>query len=236
MGRLWAVVALVAGVAAGFALNACGGDDTPEQFITAQDDATTGTEALSSAEYIDEADQRCEETNDAIAGFVEQGEGYTGAGEIADLRQDLLDQLQELGPPDEDRTTLDQLLTALENQVTAGQKIALGIERQEDTSQFETELSEAQSDAQSAAEQYGFKECGSPVTATDTTGGTDTGAATGGTPAPAPAAPAPAPAAPAPPAPAPPSDSGGTGTGGTGGTGETGGGDSGGSGGGVGVP
>jgi hypothetical protein len=233
MGRLWAVVALVAGVSAGFALNACGGDDSPEVPISTPTEATTAGEALSKSEYIDEADQRCQETNDSIGRFVEQGEGYTGAGEIADLRQDLLDQLRELGPPEESRTTLNEFLTALENQVTAGQKIALGIERNEDTSQFETELTEAQADAQSAAEQYGFKECGSPITATDTSGsagtGTDTGAASGGTAAPAPAAPAPAPASPAP---APPSDSGGTGTGG----GDSGGDDSGGGSGGLGVP
>jgi hypothetical protein len=230
MGRLWAVVALVAGVSAGFALNACGGDDSPEVPISTPTETTAG-EALSKSEYIDEADQRCQETNDSIGRFVEQGEGYTGAGEIADLRQDLLDQLRELGPPEESRTTLNEFLTALENQITAGRKIALGIERNEDTSQFETELTEAQADAQSAAEQYGFKECGSPITATDTSGatGTDTGVAGGGTAAPAPAAPAPAPAAPAP---APPSDSGGTGTGGGGGDG---GGDDSGSGG-LGVP
>jgi hypothetical protein len=212
-----AFLVLVAGAAAALALGACGGDATPEQQIDLQTETTASAE-LSKADFIDEADARCAEANTAIETMVENGEGFTGSGEIADLRQVVLEELKELGPPSEDRATLDQFLTALEQQVEAGKKIALAIERDEDTTQFESELEDARADAETAASEYGFKECGSPVTATDT--GTGTGAGTSDSTGVVPVTPAPAPA----PAPAP--DSGGTGDTGGGGTG----------GGGVGIP
>jgi hypothetical protein len=205
-----AFLVLAAGVGAALALSACGGDATPEQQIDLQTQSTAEAE-LSKADFIDEADARCAEANQAIEQLVENGEGFTGSGEIADLRQAVLQDLKELGPPSEDRATLDQFLTAFEQQVEAGQKIALAIERNEDTTQFETELEDARAEAQTAAEDYGFKECGSEITATDTSG------SSGSTAAPAPVTPAPAPVAPAP-------DT----------SGDSGGGDSGG--GGVGIP
>jgi hypothetical protein len=221
MGRMRAYLAVVGGVAAAVTLAACGGDSSPEQLISTPTE-TTADEALSKTDFIAEADQRCAEANSQIGTMVENGEGYTGAGEIADLRQNVLDQLKQLGAPDEDRATYDQFLNAFEDQVQAGQKIALAIERSEDTSQFETELSDAQATAQSAAESYGFKECGSEITAssTSTSPSTSSPDSTGAVPV------TPAPSAPVTPAPS------------TGGGTDSGGGDSGGSGGGggVGVP
>jgi len=202
MGRMRAFLVLAAGVGAALALSACGGDSSPEQLIE-QPTETTAVEALSKADFIDEADARCAEANSAIERLVENGEGFTGSGEIADLRQAVLQELKELGPPAEDRATLDQFLTALEQQVEAGGRIALAIQRDEDTTQFETQLEEARADAQLAAEEYGFKECGAEITATDTSGTGSTGAV--------PVAPAPAPA--------PVPDSGGDTGGGTGGGG-----------------
>jgi len=183
-----AFLVLVAGAAAALALAACGGDATPEQQIQLQTE-TTASAALSKADFIEEADARCSEANSAIETMVENGEGFTGSGEIADLRQIVLEDLTELGPPSEDRATLDQFLTALEQQVEAGQKIALAIERDEDTAQFEAELEDARVDAEAAASEYGFKECGSEISATDTSGGDtgDTGGVVPVTPAPAPA-------------------------------------------------
>lgn len=212
--RLLTVPALVVGVA--LAIAACGDDDSPEQPIVT---ATEGTEELSKEAFIEEADAICEESNTAIAQFAASGQGVSQAGEIADLRQGVLDQLQELGPPDEDRRALDDFLTGLENQVEAGEKISLAVQRGADASipEFEAELDAAQADAATAATEYGFRECGTEPTGADATG----------TPS-APAAPA-VPVAPAPvaPAPAPPSggagDTGGGGGGG-GGTGGTGGG------------
>lgn len=201
MGRTQALglTALAVGVALAIALSTCGGDDSPEQPITV---ATVAPEALSKADYIDEADALCADTTAVVEQLVEAGEGFTGSGEIADLRQNLLDELNSLGPPTDDQATLDQFLTALAQQVDAGQKIALAIQRDEDSTQFEADLDAAQADAQAAAEQYGFKDCGGEVQAAGGTG--DTGGV--------PVEPAPAPAP-------PPDDSGGTDVPGGGGVG-----------------
>jgi hypothetical protein len=205
--RLLGVVSACA--VAGAVLVGCGGDNSPETTlpITAVSTETQATEALSKAAFIAEADARCAETNAAIQQYVDAGEGFSGAAEIADLRQGLLDQLKELGPPTEDRATLDEYLTGLESQVEAGQKIGLALDRGTDTATYETALTTARTDADTAAAAYGFKECG--TSKTSTTGSTT---ATGGSTAPTYVAP--------------------TGGGTTGGGGSSGGGGGGGSGGG----
>lgn len=217
MRRLRPIQALALLMGAALVLSACGGDDSPEQPIVIPTTTTTG--ALAQDEFIDEADAICAEANAAIGAFVAAGEGFTAAGEIAELRSSVVDDIRSLGPPDEDRTTLDSFLAGMEAQVEAGEKIGLANERESDTSQFETELDAAQSETATAAESYGFTECGQPPSAADPgasgTGATDV-----------------APSAPVTPAPAAPDTSGGGG-----GVGDTGGdtGDGGDSGGGGGV-
>lgn len=169
----------VAGVSAVAALGAigCGGDNTPETTLSPGGGATETqvAKALTKAQFIEEADARCSETNASIQEYVDRGEGFSGAGEIADLREQLLVQLKDLGPPTEDRTTLDAYLTALENQVEAGQSIGLALDRGEDTAQFEAELETARGEAETAAAEYGFEECGTNKTTGTTTTATDTG-------------------------------------------------------------
>ncbi|MFM9044100.1 MAG: hypothetical protein ACKOPI_08245, partial [bacterium] len=176
--RLLGVVAACAVACA--VLVGCG-DNSPETTlpITAVSTETQATEALSKTAFIAEADARCAETNAAIQQYVDAGEGFSGAAEIADLRQGLLDQLKELGPPTEDRATLDEYLTGLESQVEAGQKIGLALDRGTDTAVYETALTTARTDAETAAAAYGFEECG--TSKTSTTGSTT---ATGGSTAP----------------------------------------------------
>lgn len=189
MRRLRPIQALALLVGAALVLSACGGDDSPEQPIVVPTTTTGGP--LDKAEFIEEADAICAEANAAIGTFVAAGEGFTAAGEIADLRQGVVDDIRNLGAPDEDRTTLDTFLAGMEAQVEAGEKIALANERGTDTSQFESELDSAQSETATAAESYGFSECGQRPTATDTPGATggDTGAAPSAPAAPAPSSP-----------------------------------------------
>jgi hypothetical protein len=214
--RLIPALALILGAA--LFISACGGDDSPETPITVPTTATTSD--LGKDEFIEEADAICEEANASIGQFVAAGEGFTEAGEIADIRQGVLDDLQDLGPPEDDRRTLDDFLSALEAQVEAGEKIALANERGTDTAEFETELDNARAEAESAGAEYGFEECGAPITATDTSG--TAGATDPGTNDPG--AVVPAEPAPVTPAPAPAPETGGTGgTGDSGGTGDTGG-------------
>jgi hypothetical protein len=223
MRQVRLILALALAVGAALVVAACGGDSTPETPIVISTDASTGTTgSLTKDEFIQEADALCEEANAAIGQFVAAGQGFTEAGEIADLRQGLLDDIRDLGAPSEDRQTLDAYLTALETQAEAGKKIDLANQRGSDTAEFETELDNARTEAETAAAEYGFEECGAQPTATS--GSADTGAgSSGGTVTPS------APVTPVEPA---PSDTGGTG-GDTGGTGDTGGDTGGGTGGGV---
>jgi len=211
MRRVRVVTTLGAGLLAALVLAACGGDSSPEVPIVLPTETTTASSG-SKTEFIEQADPVCEEANAQIQQFASAGQGLTEADQIADLRQEVLDELNALGPPDEDRTTLDEYLTSLEQQVEAGKKIALAQERGEDTAQFEGELTTARDAGETAAAAYGFEECGQPISSSSTGGTDDSGVV---------------PAEPAPVAPAAPDTGGGTDSG----TGDTGSGDSGGSGG-----
>lgn len=217
MWRLRHVFVPVAAVGAGLALSACGGDSSPETPIVVP---TETQPSLGKTEFIAQADSVCAEANSSIEQFASSGQGLSQADQIAQLRQGVIDQIKQLGPPPEDRTTLDQFLTAMGDEVSAGKKIGLAVQRGQDTSQFETELDSAKSSAQTAASSYGFKECGSPISSSGTSTGSSSSssAGTGGY--------------------VPPSTSGsssgtagGTSGGGTSGSGTTGGGGTGGSGG-----
>jgi hypothetical protein len=222
MGQMKLSSAVIAAMVAAFVLAACGGDDSPEQPIVIPTESST-TGSLDKEDFIAEADAICAEANAAINEFADAGQGLTAASEIADLRQSVIDDLEALGPPEDDRATLDEFLTAMEGQVEAGEKIGLALERQSDTTEFETELQTAKDEAATAASSYGFEECGQEVTSTST-GSSATDAGSSAAPVtPAPVTPAPVTPAPVTPAPSeggvPDSSGGGTGgdTGGGGG-------------------
>ncbi|MGH2957863.1 MAG: hypothetical protein ACRDL6_12830 [Solirubrobacterales bacterium] len=211
--RLFLVPVLVIG--AGLTVSACGGDSSPEVPIVVPTQTTTAS-ASSKEDFITQGDAVCEEANAAIAQFAAAGQGLTEADQIADLRQGVVEELNDLGPPDDDRQTLDQFLTGMEQMVEAGKKIALAQDRGEDTAQFEAELEAARSEAETAASAYGFKECGQPISSSGTTE-PETGATA-------------APSEPVAPAPSDPGSVGGTGDTGSGDTGGDTGGETGGTG------
>jgi hypothetical protein len=211
MRRVRQLLVPATAVGVGLVISACGGDSSPETLITVPTQTTTG---LTKTEFIAQADSTCAEANASIEQFAAAGQGVSEADQIAQLRQGVVDQLNQLGPPADDKATLNQFLAAVRAQVAAGQKISLATQRGEDTAEFETELDAAKSDAETAGSAYGFQECGSQISSS----GTSTAVApdtSGGTVTPAePTAPAPS-----------TGDSGGTAGGGTGDTGgDTGGG------------
>jgi hypothetical protein len=162
MWRLRRVWVLVAAVGAGLALAACGGDSSPEQQIN----LPTETQASQGkTEFIAQADSVCAEANSSIEQFAASGQGLTEADQIAQLRQGVVDQIRQLNPPAD--TNLDAFLQGVEAQVAAGEKIGLALQRGEDTTQFETELDTAKSQAEQAAAAYGFQECGQPISSSD---------------------------------------------------------------------
>jgi len=179
MWRLRHVFVAVAAVGAGLALSACGGDSSPETPIVVP---TETTQSLDKGQFVAQADSACAEVNAQVEQFAAAGQGETEADQIAELRQGLIDQIKQLDPPGD--PNIDQFLQAMGDQVTAGQKIGLAVQRGEDPSQFETELESAKSEAQTAASSYGFKECGSPITSSSSSSSSSsagTAAGTGGT-------------------------------------------------------
>jgi hypothetical protein len=179
-GRMWRarhVLIPAAAVGAGIALSACGGDSSPETPIVAP---TETQQSLDQSQFIAQADSACAEANSSIEQFAASGQGVTEADQIAQIRQGVVDQIKQLDPPSD--PNLDQFLKAMADEVTAGQKIGLAVQRGEDTSQFETELDSAKSEAQTAASAYGFKECGSAITSSSSSSsGAGATAGTGGT-------------------------------------------------------
>jgi hypothetical protein len=163
MWRLRRVFVPVAAVGAGLALAACGGDSSPETPIVAP---TTTQPSQGGAQFIAQADSICAEADSSIEQFAASGQGLTEADQIAQLRQGVVDQIKQLNPPSD--TNLDAFLQAMSDEVSAGKKIGLALQRGEDTSQFESELDNAKSQAEQSASAYGFKECGSPITSSGT--------------------------------------------------------------------
>ncbi len=191
----------------GLALSACGGDSSPETPIAVP---TATQPSQGKTEFIAQADSICAEANSSIEQFAASGQGLTEADQIAQLRQGVVDQIRQLNPPSD--PTLDQFLAAMSDQVAAGKKIGLALQRGEDTTQFESELDSAKTQAETAASSYGFKECGQPITSSGTStssSSSSSSSSSGGTVAPS-----------APSTAAPPSSgtAGGTGSGTAGGT------------------
>jgi len=207
--RLVAVLAIVLVLVLIGVAVAGGGDDESDAPVTTVTGASTPGVAtpLSKDEFIDQADDICEESAVGIEN-ISSDDAAQIADEEASLTASQLDQLRSLAPPEEDQAALDDFFAALEDLVDALDTRALALQREDDTAAAEadTEISTAETELTDAADAYGFNECGSPSEAAsgaDTTGG-DTGAVAPVTPAPAPVTPAPAPVTPA------PSDTGGT--------------------------
>jgi hypothetical protein len=168
MRRVRLLLVPAATLGAGLLISACGGDSSPETPIVVPTQTSSSSSALSKQEFIAQADSSCKEANAAIEQFAASGQGLTEAGQIADLRKGVVDQINQLGPPAEDKATLDQFIKATEDEVSAGQKIDLAEQRGDDTAQFESELDSAKSEAETAAASYGFSECGQPVSSSGT--------------------------------------------------------------------
>jgi hypothetical protein len=184
MWRLRYLIVLAAAVGAGTALSACGGDSSPETPIVVPTETTQA--ATSQPQFIAQADSICSEANSSIEQFAAAGQGESEAAQIAQLRQGVIDDIKQLNPPSD--TNLDAFLKAMSDQVSAGQKIGLAVQRGEDPTQFETELDSAKSAAETAASAYGFKECGAAISASSSTSSSSSSSASssGGTVTPAP--------------------------------------------------
>jgi hypothetical protein len=120
-----------------------------------------GSQALTKPAFIKQADAICDEANSAIAdlGDTTDDEAIQVSQELEITRSEL-ESLQALTPPDQDRATLSDFLTALKNQVDALTRASSAAAGGGDTSAADAEIATAKSNAQTAATEYGFQECG----------------------------------------------------------------------------
>lgn len=197
----------------------CGGDDSAP-IVPVQ--TPTEPAALGKSDFIGQADAICGEANAAVASLdtgTTAGDPKLQVAQQLQITRSELESLQSLSAPGEDRATLDRFLSALRDEVNALGRKQDAVDQGGDTTSAESQVSSAEAAAQSAAGDYGFKDCAKASTASSAAAGT----ATTTTPVPTTATTTPAPTTPTAPAPAPAGGTaGGTGTGG-GGTGTGGG-------------
>lgn len=140
--RLVAVVSLAA-----LALSACGGDG-----------------ALSKDEFIEQADEICEDIDQQIAelGEPENREAFEElVDEGTEITADGLERLRALEPPAEDRDQINRMLDKIEEAVELLPEIQVALEDRdvEALQTLQSEVQAAASEAQTIAEDYGFEQC-----------------------------------------------------------------------------
>jgi hypothetical protein len=222
---------LALGLAAAALLVGCGNDDAPIEPVST---STTETDAgtLSQEEFITSADARCAEANAALANLDTETTAATSTtSQERSITQGLLTGLQGIGDAEDPDGSLAAYYAALKDQVKVLKQQEQAISSGDTTAAdaLDTELDSAKTEAQSAAEQYGFEECGQEGTTLPDTGTSTSATPATTTPAPTtttPATPTTTPVTPAPVTPTPPAtggtsggtspSTGGTGTGGTG--------------------
>jgi len=190
---------------AALAIAGCGGGDGGEETTSAPAVATTPTTtALSKEELISQGDAICAEVNAALAAVSSNtASSESQVSQVADLYIGMVDSLQGLGTPD-DTAGYDEVMSAGDDLAQAESDAKLADERGDSAalSTAQTEATSATIAFQSAAQSYGFDDCGQGpgVSATSTSTAPSSGTATTPTtttpttPSTTPATPAPAPA------------------------------------------
>ena len=214
-------ILLTGAVGALIAVPGCGGGDNSLPETPVLTPTTESPTTLSKEEFISQADGICAEVNAAV-GTVDASstDAASAIGQKADLYSGMLERIKSLGQPDDD-AGLSDFLSAGDDLVQAEQDAQLAAERGDDAAlaSAESDASAALSSFQSAADAYGFQDCGQgPSAPSSTTTTTTPSTVTPVTPAPTtttPVAPTPTTPTPAPPPPAP--SGGATGGGSTGG-------------------
>jgi hypothetical protein len=203
--RLVALSAVVGVFVLVVVIASAGGGDDDAAPVTAVTGATGPQEAqpLAKGEYIEQADAICAEANTSLDAIEAEGLAEAAQREVRIMSSQLRN-LEQLPPPRRDRNLANRFIRALSDQVDALRNRQLALERDDGEALVELDatLAEAASDAQAAAEEFGFEVCGNPE-ATPDVGAETTEPAAPVAPVPAepPAeepAPAPAPVEPAP--------------------------------------
>ncbi len=170
---------LLAALAAA-ALAGCGGDGDE----TTEATAVTAEEPprLTKAELIEQGDDICAETNAAVGALGFEGETSAVPEAIektSNLYTGMVEQLQELGPPEGDESGYADFMEAAEELAKVEGEVKLAAEREDTVALGEaaTEAAPALAEFETQAEAYGFEECSegpgapTPGAASDEAGG-----------------------------------------------------------------
>ena len=220
----------VAALACTAFLAACGGEDDSlpqtEVVTPSTTEAQVSDEPITTDDFLAAGDEICVETFSAVSAAEEDETDEAELYETrANLYEEMLEELQSLGTPEDDEG-LEDLYSAATDLAETNDDAAIAAEDGDDTALTEADSAAdtALSSFQAAAVSFGFEDCGNAAAGIPVdTGGDVPGTTVPGTttpvptepvpvePAPVPVEPAPAPEpAPVPvPEPAPPPDSGG---------------------------
>ena len=159
-GKAARLTAVAAGaLAIGF--TGCGGDDPTTSTVTSS--SSTTTSAVSTDEFITAADARCAEANAAVANLSSEGSASsTVIQQQLDITQQTLKGLKALGTPEDPDGSLGDYYDAVKEQISllGQQQSALASGDSATADALTTQLDQAESDAQTAAQSFGFEECG----------------------------------------------------------------------------
>jgi len=170
-----AYLSLGGAVAAILIASGCG--DSSSAPVTGASGASgpSGSSALTKAEYIKQADAICAEASaaiDSLSGAAATGDESLQASQELEITRSEVQSLQTLTPPDEDRSTLNDFLAALKDEVDALTSLNSAVAAGGDTSAADSELANARANAEQAATDYGMKDCGNAKSQPTQSGGT----------------------------------------------------------------
>ena len=153
-------VASVGLVLVGGTIGGCGGGDSED-------------ESLSKTEYITQVDELCADNNANSAEISAEISSALDAGDneaAADLVEEnteatiaMIDEIDELNPPEEDQATIDELFAISDEQQALAGDLADTVRAgdQAGTEQVSSELSALSDEFNAIADEYGFVDCGS---------------------------------------------------------------------------
>jgi hypothetical protein len=122
----------------------------------------SGASRVSKAAFIKQADQICAEANtaiDSLSAGTSTDQSFQVSQEL-DITRSELQSLQALTPPQGNKSTLNDFLTAVKNEVDALTRANTAVQGGGDTSTADAELASAKQNAEAAATRYGMKDCG----------------------------------------------------------------------------
>ncbi len=154
-------------------VKSCGGDDEPEAPLTTVGaTGTDGAVALTTEEFIAQADDICAAANAAV-GALDPTDPQA-VREESQITADELAQLQSLQVEDEDRV-LTQFFGFMEDLTAALKSKQVATQRGDTASADEAQLAidEAEVEARALGERYGFRDCGQFLDAGEAPGGAD---------------------------------------------------------------